>query len=596
METQQQQMTIEIPLIGQGDWSAIDYQSIVDARYGITTPDGKLLNEQQVCAVLLMEAWYFNRHDFFSTPIGEHLLKPIARKIHFNSLAVENEAIGVIADGCRLDGILEGEFQPTEDEARSLKNELLIGLNQWFQSDFSLIGWAGTGKTASLQAFLHRVKQRAHILITVMAPTNKALKVIKAFGKNSNITGVEYQTLYQGLGMKLEVNDDGKEEAVGDKDGKQNLQEFDLAVCDEDSFVNEAIYFRVTGLNNRPRFIWMGDSKQLKPIGDKTISPVFTNVLASYTLSKVMRYPEGSAIASLVTAVRDNVGSSEWIDPREYANGEDVIVTDSEDFLVSLIEDLESDKYQENPDYVKAIAYQNTVVDWINDYCHTHLFGKKADAFVAGERLVSTKPVTRRRLGVNEVILKNRFEVDCLRSVEDTEEWDNTKSLQIFNDYVVPNFPNGITDPTKAKPWKPAPVVPLIDIFKVLERASMPLTFWRITASVVDEDRRVNLNLIDPSERATAAKIIDTLRLIALAIPKGSKERKTAWFGMYEFMRMFDPVVHSYSITCHSAQGSSYNHVYIAEKDLMRCKDPLERSQLKYVAYSRAMERLIISV
>lgn len=546
----------EIPLIGQGDWSVIDYESIESGLYGITTPDGKVLNYQQVCAVLLMECWYFERKEFFDTSTGRYLLAEIEQK--------------------RYEAMLSTDYF----------------LEEWFNSDFTLIGFAGTGKSQSLQAFIHRAKQHAHLIITATAPTNKAVKVLKGFAKSSNITGVEHQTIYQALGMKLETNDDGKEEAKADPDGKMNLPDFDLAILDEASMLNASMYSRIVGLSKRPKFIFMGDSKQLKPVGDKTISPVFTNVTATYTLDKVMRYPEGSAIASLVTAVRDNVGSSEWIDPREYANGEDVIVTDSEDFLDRLIEDLQSDRYQDNPDSVKAICYTNKVVDWINEYCHEKLYGKKADAFVAGERLVSTKPVRRKRAGgMDETILNNRFEVDCLRATEDEVAWDNTDSLSMIDEYLWGH--EHLEQKVKGRIVK----TPLPDIINTIKHdAVKPFKYWQVRASVVDEDRRVNLNLIDPIERKRYNNTIDALRLIALAMEQRSKQRKFAFFIMYKFIRLVDPVVHSYAITTHSAQGSSYNNVYVAERDLLRCKDLLERSQLKYVAYSRAMEKLIISV
>jgi hypothetical protein len=505
----QKQPAIEIPLVGQGNWASIDYESICQGQYSITTPDGKRLNEQQICGVLLMEAWYLERTDFFDTLIGRYLLAEIQKKAFFDAVTT-------------------------------------FSLTEWFASDFTLIGFAGTGKTASLQAFLHRIKQHCHVLITATTPTNKALKVLRAFGKSSNITGIEYQTIYQSLGMKLETDDDGKDRAVADPGGKQNLCDFDLAILDEASMLNASMHGRIVGLNRRPKFIFMGDSKQLKPVGDKTISPVFTNVLASYTLDKVMRYPEGSAIANLVTAVRDNVGHSDWIDPNEYADGHGVIVTGNEDFLDLLIEDLQSDKYLDNPDSVKAIAYTNKVVDWVNAYCHEKLYGTKSDAFVPGERLVSTKPITRWRPGTGtEVILKNRFEVDVLSVHEDK-----------------------------------------IEGYKA----------WQVRASVVDEDRRVRLVIVDQSERKRLDAELDDLRQIALRMPKGSRERKEAWRQMYELRDCFDAMVQAYAGTCHSSQGSSYNHVYICERDLMRCRDPLERSQLHYVAYSRAMEKLIISL
>lgn len=549
--------TLEIPLVGQGDWSNITYESICRDEYGITTPDGKQLNEQQVCAVLLMETWYLERADFFETPIGQYLLAEI------------------------------------EEKAYESEQEFSFSLSEWFASDFTLVGFAGTGKSSSFQAFVARIKKQRHILMTIMAPTNKAVKVMKAFGKSSNITGVDYQTIHQALGLKMEVDDDGREVSKADPNGKQNLDEYDLGACDEGSMANQEIYTRVSRLTRRPKMIWMGDSKQLKPVGDREISPVFRNVLATYTLSKVMRYPEGSAIAKLVTAVRDNVGHSDWIDPTEYADGESVIVTDNEDFLDMFIEDLRSDRYQDNPDSIKAICYTNKVVDWINNYAHEKLYGTSADAFIPGERLVSTKPVQRKRIGgMDETILKNRFEVDCLRAMEDALTWSNSDSLEMFAEHVASKFPEVVEVEQKGKTLK----VPTANYLKTLQVAAKPFKYWQVRASVLDEDRRVNLNLIDPSERQRYNAVIDTLRLIALHTPNRSHVRKVAWAIMYKFIRNFDPVVHSYAITCHSAQGSSYENVYVTERDILRCKDKLELSQLKYVAYSRVMQKLVISL
>jgi exodeoxyribonuclease-5 len=568
----------EIPLITVPRFVEVTPEGIDSQKWIITTPDGKKLNEQQTRAVLLMEAWYLMDFAFFRSEIGVELLQDIIAQL--NKLRVANGLPGDIAE------------KTIDDSAN-----MAAYLQEWFEGDFTLVGYAGVGKTSSLSTFISRIKQQDHLTITLTAPTNKAVKVLKSFGQSARLTGIEYQTIYAAMGMKLEVDDDGKENAVGDPDGKQNLSEFDLAVLDEASMLNASMFTRINGLSNRPRFIYMGDSKQLKPVNDKSISLVFSNVLATFTLDKVMRYKEGSAIAKLVTTVRDNVGQPYWIDPTEYADNDSLVVCDNMDFLDRLIEDLESDRYQDNPDSVKAIAYTNKVVDWLNTYCHNQLYGNKEAAFVPGERLVSTKPVTRWSPSIGtEVILKNRFEIDVLKSDEDEIKWDATTPISLFEEFIDGTYENIIEVGDGKKKTK----MSLPTLLSNIHIASKPFKMWRIRASVVDEDRRVRLNLIDPSERQRLEQSLDSLRILALAIKSAHLEKrvewKKAWRELFKLRDMFDSVVHSYAITTHGSQGSSYPIVYVTERDLMRCKDPLERSQLHYVAYSRAMEKLVISM
>lgn len=67
------------------------------------------------------------------------------------------------------------------------------------------------------------------------------------------------------------------------------------------------------------------------------------------------------------------------------------------------------------------------------------------------------------------------------------------------------------------------------------------------------------------------------------------------WAAFYELIEAFVSLRPPYATTVHKSQGSTYKHILAVDADIRCNPDPIERNRLRYVAFSRAAERLTVS-
>lgn len=401
---------------------------------------------------------------------------------------------------------------------------------------FCLKGYAGTGKTTTIQEFLYRIQQDRRVYIAVCAPTNKATQVLEKMAASWGLHNIDFKTIYQLLGMKLEIDDDGKEEPVSDPDKSDTLSKYDLVVCDEASMIPAKIWGQLSGRSNLPKMIFMGDPGQLPPIGEEK-SKVFS-IKEGTTLTQVMRY--GNVIGELVDRVRDNLDFAEIIQPEtsldESGNGIEVL--DKFEWLDRIVEDFKSDEYKDNSDHVRALAWTNKTVQWINAYVRQGLFGEKAPQYIVGEKLIATRPIISGR----EIVMTNSSE-GTIASAQLTE----------LNGFDV----------------------------------------WNLRVDT-DLGTRLRVYCIDEGSKSALLLKLDDLKQQALELPNYSTERKAKWREYFALRDKFAPLNHCYALTVHKSQGSTFNNVYVALSDILKNRKIQERNQLLYVAYSRAAKKLVI--
>src|SRR5210317_2353049 len=71
----------------------------------------------------------------------------------------------------------------------------------------SLEGWAGVGKTFTIQRIIKTIQSRhPYAKIAMTAPTHKAVKVTRNMAAEYGLTGVEFLTIYSCLGLILDKN------------------------------------------------------------------------------------------------------------------------------------------------------------------------------------------------------------------------------------------------------------------------------------------------------------------------------------------------------------------------------------------------------
>jgi hypothetical protein len=252
-----------------------------------------------------------------------------------------------------------------------------------------------------------------------------------------------------------------------------------------------------------------------------------------------MRY--GGPILDLVTQVRELISYVKPIQiTSDIVDGVGVHLIDKYDWLDLLVNDFQSQDYKNNPDHVRAMAWTNKAVNWINQYCRFKIHGKDAAQFVPGERLIAIKPVME--TGGTEIILTTSSE--CT-------------------------------------------------IYECQQRDFLGWLAWEIWA-ISDTGRNVKFFCLDASQEQRLTDELEAIRNKAFQHERGSRESKDCWKKFYGLKQRFAPMGYAYASTVHKAQGSTFNHAYVTSGDILKNPKAKERNQLLYVGMSRAAKNLYI--
>lgn len=159
-----------------------------------------------------------------------------------------------------------------------------------------LEGPAGTGKTYTAQAVAQRFKRRT----VFTAPTNKAVRVLRETLTRDDFKP-ECRTIYSLLGLQMAANGEIKELAKPEED--VDLNDYKLVYLDEAGMTGSALFGYIEEAAHRHpniRWVLMGDSYQLPPVGEKT-SPIW-GAFDTVRLRTIMR--QDNQILTLSTHLR----------------------------------------------------------------------------------------------------------------------------------------------------------------------------------------------------------------------------------------------------------------------------------------------------
>lgn len=198
----------------------------------------------------------------------------------------------------------------TEEQDDALRDIL-----DWTRSglpEFSLGGYAGTGKTTMLREVVERLSERG--TVKVLAPTGKAAQVLRR-------KGVEAETVHSFLyNFRGISRDEHTGRDLLNFEAKRGLDERpSWIVVDEASMVN-AHMARDARQHGIP-ILWIGDHGQLPPIGEDP------KILADpdAVLETIHRQAAGNPIIAAANKVRQGLEPRRWVqdvDERR-AQGED---------------------------------------------------------------------------------------------------------------------------------------------------------------------------------------------------------------------------------------------------------------------------------
>ncbi|MEP0958682.1 ATP-dependent RecD-like DNA helicase [Microcoleus sp. FACHB-1515] len=278
-----------------------------------------------------------------------------------------------------------------------------------------LTGFAGTGKTTLLQALIKRLREKNDLRsIVFTAFSNKATKVLENMSSQWDL-GIDCMTCCKLLGLKPELDPTtGRQIFKPDLNSENKFDKYRLIVVDEASMINEEMWLlltqAVTDLHKKNQILFVGDVAQLPPINERE-SLVFSQIYERSDLTEVVRY--GGSIALLAESIRNNLTSSRLPKFTTDVNDdktEGVLVVDGASWEKLLVKAFQSKAYQGDPDYVRALAYTNARVDYLNRKIRSTIYGSQVPRFVIGERLVANSPFM-----VNDsLILQNASECEVI--------------------------------------------------------------------------------------------------------------------------------------------------------------------------------------
>ena len=453
----------------------------------------------------------------------------------------------------------------SEDQEKALQHMIKFVSSK--DRQMLLAGYAGVGKTSVLRIFLNYMKEhKSATEIVCTAPTNEAVRVI------AKITGEDYsKTIFSLLGLALMHVDD--KDPILTQVGSPKIQEYDLVIIDECSMLDHEIVQKIEGVLRQFSYlkvIYIGDEAQLPPILDTkrgiTRSIVF-GLQNKVQLTEVMRTAKDSPIIGVVTDIRNNLDSPDDVFSRDSVineKGDGIQFYDSRDeFMEDLFTDFCSDEYKTDNNYVRSIAYTNKAIYAMNQQIRKRLF--QSDTlleYVVGENLIVDEPITER---INSKVSKIIYNAgQRLRVLDISTSSDDEYGFRVWDLRVV-NYEDPIDEQVKRT-------------ISVIFKEDVELYYGALT-ELANKAKSKLLKQI-PGKDGTM---------------RNAYTKAEAWSGYFNFKEGYSWVKYSYAMTVHKSQGSTVKKVYVVERDLNRLTwDDKQRNQLKYVAFTRASNKLNI--
>ena len=446
--------------------------------------------------------------------------------------------------------------EPTQGQKTLFQNlgEFLVAPPDEFQL-LVVRGYAGTGKTTAISAFINVLKDHKYKYI-LLAPTGRAAKVL------SNYSGVKARTIHKQIYRQKSLSD---KEARFSLDFNKNRDT--VFIVDEASLITigtgmEGTIFGSGDLledlityirqNQGNRLVLMGDSAQLPPIGMDESPALDRDYLMQYadvkmvTLTEVVRQAGESGILHNATLLREIISSGEPREPHFCCRG-------FEDFKRisggELIEELDW--------AISRFGLDDVVV-----LCRSNMRANKYNMGIRQTVLFMEEQLTR---GDKLMIVKN-----CYQFLEDVPQLD----------FIA----NG-------------DVAELVRISNYEERYG--LNFAQATLRFPDyEDVEIDAKIV-----------LDTLQSVSPALDKG--QQRALFEGVYadyEHIKVrrkrmekvredqyynARQIKYATAITGHKSQGGQWKCVFV-DNNLWR--DELSMDELKwlYTAITRGVEKVYL--
>jgi len=412
---------------------------------------------------------------------------------------------------------------------------------------YLITGRAGTGKSYLAGSIIDYF-QKNNFKIQCTALTHKALKEIRdkllAQGINmDDLNGIS--TVHSYFGIKPVINTKTGEEEFSVNQFKKP-RKCDILFIDEVSMMDLSLYKLVKSQQHLYKTtVLIGDEYQISPVNkhDKTIFDFKS--IKKYELNNIVRQAEGNKIIELASEIVQKIKNKDYKDKsfcikkvKEYSKVSDNIdiVFNSNDFIKKYWEftneDAQKPYFKSKFSQALITTFTNKVVDNYNYIAKCIMKQTREINYIdVGDVIVLQSPAFDPYLP-DDIILNNNSEV-IINSIEE----ESYEGIPIYEVTVEDNL---------------------------------------------------MLRIIKPESTDIYLKELQKYRQAALSNGK-------FWKKFYEFKNKFVEIKQAYACTCHKAQGSTYERVYVDFKDLPWTTDTDLAFRLAYVGLTRASDKVIVS-
>lgn len=409
-----------------------------------------------------------------------------------------------------------------------------------------LCGYAGTGKTVSTAALIYRLKD-FYARVVVATPTHKARAQVERALTENGASDFEAVTVHSLLGMKPVVDfDTGKESFVRDPNGKNKLREtrsrIGIVIVDEVSMLNSDLYHLLLEELGDRSVVFVGDDRQLLPVGEKEVCAAFKNADSTYRLSEVLRHD--GAILNLATETRkQSVGRAQFTSAK--GGGSEVVTyKDKSQWLNALLQISATPTAMRDLDFCRALAWTNEAVNDLNEKVHQWRYGSDAPMFKKGMTCLTVNAIANPEGGAP--LLNSTVDV-LIESAEYEQVTYSSDEEETF--------------------WNT----------------------WLLTVSSPSSDcPLISFRVIDKSDQESWKQELDSIANIAKKTSDREKRREL-WKRFYARRDSVGFLQPNSAMTIHKSQGSTFKNVFLHWSIDIPKKD---QNQLAYVGITRASETL----
>lgn len=427
---------------------------------------------------------------------------------------------------------------------------------------FLLKGYAGTGKTTLTRSLVNRLN-RYGMDVYFSATTNKAATILyNSLNKDIDNPALEtsVSTVHHILNIQKTFNPrTGEEYFVSML--RENIYNA-IVVVDECSMVSYDMFNIIDKkIIGDSKIIFIGDSAQIPPVKNKDmakkskftfnseeemmLSPVFTFVKNSFTLTEPIRQTEGNPIIEDSTLIRNNLDKATPFIPKtiKTEKGSIMVIREDSALFNKLLKDgFNKKEYKDDVDFIKLVAYKNKTVKYYNKEIRKYMgFTKK---YEPGDKMMFMSMYENRLLHTT--------------------------------------FPNSSTFTIKKIETGTKRIKP--EDYGIQEAAfSVPtLTF--------------NGCIITYGHGAKGP-VIALLKKIFEKARRSHRSVRGAIFKKGFMLRdYFADIDYANAITAHKSQGSTYRNTIVMMRDIRENLDIKERNRIMYTAITRSSNNVYLIV